>query len=50
MTSTIVWFALWMAQWFTVNTDWVCYCMPDKQRQGEYICWCELEMKKGAKP
>jgi ferredoxin-thioredoxin reductase catalytic subunit len=50
MTTTIVWLAVWLASWFTINTDWVCYCVPDKQNIGENHCYCELEMKEGVKP
>ena len=43
MTTPIVWLALWLAGWFTINTEYNCYCSIDQR--GREHCWCELEMK-----
>jgi hypothetical protein len=43
MTTPIVWLALWLASWFTINTEYNCYCSMDPR--GRQHCWCELEMK-----
>ena len=48
MTTTIVWLAVWLASWFTINTEYVCYCTTDSR--GREQCTCELEMKEGEQP
>ena len=48
MTNAIVWFAVWLASWFTINTEYVCQCGTDVV--GNKHCTCELHIKEGAKP
>ena len=43
MTNSLVWLAVWLSAWFTINTEWVCECYHHVD--GRQYCKCALEMK-----